>query len=239
MGEQKILGIIGGMGTVASVDTFQRIVEMQDAPTDQDYLEIVLHNNAHVPDRTLALLEDGDSPLPEILRSVRLCDDAGCHVIMLACMTSHHQLPQIREVARAEVLDGVAETVDRIRATLPDVRRVGILATSGSLSCGLYQGPLVEAGLEPVHFEGREQQHYFMDPVYAPWGIKAGHTEGRPEYRLREAVGLLKDRGAEVVIGGCTEVQVVLGDQAAGLPLVHAADCLCRAAILRCGGCLR
>jgi aspartate racemase len=239
MTERKILGIIGGMGSLAAVDTFDRLVALQDAPTDQDYLEVVLHNNAHVPDRTLALLHGGDSPLPEILRSVALCEGAGCRVLLLACMTSHHHLPQIRAAASAEVLDGVAETVAHIRNTLPDARRVGILATSGSLSCGLYQEPLREAGLDPVHFEGDEQQHHVMDAIYAPWGIKAGHTTGRPQERLQEAVALLRERGAEVVIGGCTEVQVVLGDEAAGLPLVHAVDCLVRAAIVRCGGRLR
>ncbi|RKZ16847.1 hypothetical protein DRQ50_05660 [bacterium] len=236
---KKILGVIGGMGSVAAVDTMQRLVEMQKAATDQDYIEIVLHNNPLVPDRTAKILGQGPSPLPELLRSVEICNDAGADFILIACMSAHHYVQDMQPMSRAVIIDGVAETVAHIRSTLPAVRRVGVLATTGNLQCELYQRQLVAADLEPVIFAPDEQQELFMDAVYAPWGIKAGYVTGMPRERLVMGAARLVELGAEVVIGGCTEVQVVLDHDDVVVPLVNSVDVLCRVAIESCGGTLR
>ena len=232
---KKVLGVIGGMGSPAAVDTFQRLVAMQSAPTDQDFLEIVIHNNPYVPDRTARIVDEGPSPLPELLRSVEVCNDAGADYIIIACMSAHHYVADLQAVSRAEIIDGIHETVAHIRTTLPEVKKVGVLATTGNLRCELYQRHLTEAGLEPVLFDDDEQQRLLMDPVYAPWGIKAGHTGDKPRARLLEATARLQELGAEAIIAGCTEVQVVLAPEDVAVPFVSSVDVLCRVGLERCG----
>ena len=236
MSDKKVIGIIGGMGSVAAVDTFKLLVDMQEAVTDQEYLEVVVHNNSRVPDRTAGILGQGPSALPELRRSVEICNAAGADFLVLACMTSHHFIPDLQPASRAVFIDGIGETVDQVVHELPDVRRVGILASTGNLQCGLFQRRLEAAGLEPVVFDADEQQHFFMDPIYEPWGIKSGHVTGKPRERFKAAVDRLCELGADAVIGGCSEVQTVLSDDDLPVPLVNSIDCLCRAAIARCLG---
>ncbi|HOX25951.1 MAG TPA: amino acid racemase [Candidatus Krumholzibacteria bacterium] len=231
---RKVLGIIGGMGSVAAAHFFQRLVALTPASRDQDYLEVVLHNNNHVPDRTAALLGHGTDPRPELLRSCRLLDEAGADVIVIACITSHAFLPDLAAATRATIVDGIAETAAYCRRTWPERRRAGILATTGSLESGIFHRALAAAGLESLNFTGPDQTHHFMEAVYSEWGVKAGHTGGQARERLVGAGRELVARGAELVIAGCTEVPVVVHPEDLPVPLVDVTDILVRRAIELC-----
>lgn len=231
---RKLLGIVGGMGSVAAAHFFQRLVARTPAERDQDFLEVVLHNNCHVPDRTAALLGTGPDVRPELLRSCRLLDAAGVDLIILACMTSHAFLPDLQAETRAPILDAMAETARDCHTRYPDCRRVGVLATTGSLTSGVFHRALAAEGLEVVAFAGEEQDHHFMEPVYADWGVKAGHTDGRPRERLVAAGHELAARGADVVIAGCTEVPVVVRPDDLPVPLVDVTEVMVGRALELC-----
>jgi len=234
MSESRILAIIGGMGSVAAADTFARLVELQSGLKDQEYLEVFLHNNTRIPDRNQCILHGGPSPLPELLRSVELCNRCEADTIILACMTAHFVLPRLQEASRAVIIDGVRETAAEVKRRLPEVQRVGILATAGNLACGLFQSALAEHGVDAVVFDDADQQYFFRDPIFEPWGIKAGHVSGRPKERFLAAVDRLRELGAEAIIGGCSEVPLVLNPDELDVPFISAIDCLCLAAIARC-----
>jgi len=234
--ERKVLGIIGGMGSVAAAHFFRRLVELTPAQRDQDYLEVVLHNNNHVPDRTAALLGRGADPRPELLRSCRLLDQAGVDVIVIACITSHAFLSDLVGATRAQIVDALAETARYCRREWPDRRRAGILATTGSLESGIFHRALAAVGLESLSFTGDDQVYHFMEPVYSEWGVKAGFTAGQARDRLGGAGRELVARGAELVIAGCTEVPVVVRPEDLPVPLVDVTDVLVRRAIELCRG---
>ena len=67
--DKKVIGIIGGMGPLATCDLFQKIVLHTDARTDQEHPRVVIDSNTAVPNRTDALLHGGPSPVPEIVKS--------------------------------------------------------------------------------------------------------------------------------------------------------------------------
>jgi len=228
------LGVVGGMGSVAAASVFRILVDMQDAVSDQDYIEVFLHNNSRVPDRTESIVGDGESPLPEIKRSVEVCNAFGADYVILACMTSHFFIEELQHGSRAQIIDGIFETASFVARTMPQTRRVGLLASTGLLQCGLFQEAFRRFEIESIVFDAEEQKHYFMDPIYEPWGIKAGHTTGKPKDRFLSAVGRYGDLGADAVIGGCSEIPLVLAEGEAELPVINSIDCLCRAAIDRC-----
>lgn len=231
---RKRLGIIGGMGSLAAVHFFRRVVERTPARCDQDHVEIVLHNNNHVPDRSDAILNGGADPRPELIRSCQLLEASGVDLIAIACMTSHAFLPDLQAATRTTILDGIAATARHCRRVRPDARRVGVLATTGSLQSGVFHRALAAEELEVVAFTGEEQGHRVMDPIYAEWGVKAGHVGGEARARLVAAARELVARGAELVIAGCTEVPLVVRQEDLAVPLVDATEVVVGEALERC-----
>lgn len=230
------LGVIGGMGSVAGADFVSRLTALTPAKADQDYIEVFLHNNARIPDRSEALLRGGPSPVPELRRSVALCDRFGADYIVLACVTAHAFIPELQPITQAEILDGVRLTVDHLVHRHPEVKRAGILASSGNLEVGLFQRPLQAAGITPVLFDADEQQRYFTEPIYAPWGIKSGHVDGRPRERFLQGAQRLVERGAQAILGGCSEIPLILRPSDLPVPLINTMDILCLTAMERCLG---
>lgn len=236
MSEKKKLGIIGGMGSVAGAYMFDRMTELTPATTDQDYIETFVHNNSSIPDRTQGILYGGESPVPQLKRSVKIMNDMGADYIVFACMTSHYFIPELQKESKAVLLDAIEETVQVCVKDLPDVKKVGVLASTGNIKLGLFQKKLEARGIEPVVFNDKDQQYYFMDPIYLPWGIKAGNVTGKPKERFQDAIKRLKELGAEAVIAGCSELPLVLSQSEVDVPLIDSIDALCLTSIEKCLG---
>lgn len=65
MCEKKTIGILGGMGPLATADLFQKITLLTEAETDRDHIRVYIDSNANIPDRTAAILSNGPDPVPE------------------------------------------------------------------------------------------------------------------------------------------------------------------------------
>jgi aspartate racemase len=234
MTANKKLGIIGGMGSVAAAYMFHRIIELTPTDCDQEYIETFVHNNTAIPDRTKGVLYGGESPLAELQRSTRILNDSGADYIVLACMTSHHFIPELQEDSAARFIDGIAETARQVAEEMPSIARAGILASTGAVKLSLFQNQLQKRGIEPVVLNDDDQETYFMEPIYKSWGIKAGNITGRPQERFIDAVKILADAGAEVVVAGCSELPLVLKGQELPVPIVDSIDALANAAVGLC-----
>ena len=232
--QRALLGIIGGMGSAASARMIQRLITLTDAASDADHLEFVLHNNSHVPDRTVAIEGRGPSPLPELQRSLDLLTAAGAGVIAVPCMTSHHFLCELQPPVGVTILDGIRETAAACRRLHPQVRRVGLLATSGSVNAGLYQRAFAELGLEILCPDASGQERV-MTAIYGEHGIKSGFTDQRPRGLLLDVSAELIAAGAQAMIAGCTEVPLVMADGDLEVPLLDTIDILCLAVLRECG----
>ena len=60
----KSLGVIGGLGPLASAYFLELLIDMTDAKTDQEHLDVILFDRPAVPDRTAYLLGQGEIPCP-------------------------------------------------------------------------------------------------------------------------------------------------------------------------------
>lgn len=228
--------MIGGMGSLAAAYTFDRLIKLTPAATDQEHIEVFLHNNNHIPDRTRGILNHGPDPLPELQRSVRILNELGSDYVIMACMTSHYFIDALRKDSKAEIINALAETADYTHRRWPIVRKVGLLATTGSIKLEIFQKEFARHGIQCVVFDDADQQTYFMDPVYAPWGIKAGFVQGKPMERLRDGAAQLVAMGAEAIVAGCTEVPLVLSQKDIPVPFIDTIDILAEVAIERCIG---
>ncbi len=227
---KRTVGILGGMGPAATVDLFARIVRTTPAQTDQEHLRILIDNNTAIPDRTAAILHQGPDPRPALQAGIRGLVHQGAEVIAIPCNTAHHYLATLRQVGACTILDMITETVQAIRAQYSDVKRVGIMATRGTLAVRLYQDALEAMALQPVTPSAAEVDS-LMEAIYGPEGIKAGAPGHRVRPRLQQVGASLRQRGAEVIILGCTELPLVLEAADLPVPLVASNQVLAEAVV--------
>ena len=90
------LGIIGGLGPMASAQFLELLTDRTDAATDQEHIEVFLYSRPQTPDRTAFLLgHSPDSPYPVLLDSGRKLEALGCGVLVMPCMTAYSFYPQL------------------------------------------------------------------------------------------------------------------------------------------------
>jgi len=233
--KRPLLGIIGGMGAEAGAVFYQRLIKLTPVEVDQDHIEAILYSNSSIPDRTKSILKQGPSSYPLLLESAKLLERNAVDMIILTCVTSHHYIEDLRKEIRCEVLSAVEETLELLKASAPQARTVGVLATSGTLQAGLFQRALTTAGLQPLVLPDSVQEKYVMQGLYAPDGIKAGHVQPARDKMLL-ALNWLVLNGAEAVISGCSEFPLLFGQTDSLVPLIDAMDALMRKTIFRCTG---
>ena len=228
---KKSIGILGGMGPLATADLFRKIVLLTDAARDNDHIRIYIDDNASIPDRTAAILSGGADPLPAMTDSLRKLEACGADCIIMPCNTAHYFLPRLQTLTAVPFLSMLEATARACAARFPG-GTAAVLATKGTLSAGLYQAALEQAGA-PFLIPHDAEQDALMRVIYD--GVKAG--KGPEAYRAdMEAVAeALTARGADYFILGCTELP--LAADAAGLhvPAVDPTEELAKAAIRWCG----
>ena len=202
----KTIGLIGGMGPAAAVDFYARVVATHGALRDQDHPPCIMYSATQVPDRTAFLLEGGADPTPELVAAARLVESAGADFIAIPCNSAHAFLAPMRAAVSIPILDMIALAVAAIATIMPHARRIGVLAASGSVKVGLYDEPLREHGLEPF-YPVPDVQDEVMAAIKE---VKAGGAGETSDPRFVAAVEHLRDRGADCVIMGCTEIPLAL-----------------------------
>ena len=223
------LGIIGGLGPMATVYFMEMITEMTMAQKDQDHMEMLVVSDPKTPDRTAFILgESSDDPLPYINRSAEMLEKMGADVIAIPCITAHCFHDKLCKNVDAKILNAVDETTRELKKA--GVKKAGIMATGGTLNCELFQESFREEGIEPV-VPDEETQELIMSIIYDD--IKAGKDPS--EDKFRRVMDYFGNKGAEKVVLGCTELSLMRKSGLDSDLTVDAMEILAKASITACG----
>lgn len=205
---KKTLGIIGGVGPLATMFIGEMIVRRTAAKKDQDHVEMVITNNPNIPDRTAFILGESDKdPVPVILGDANRLQAAGADLLIIPCNTAHSFYDRIQAGTELPIIDMIGETV--ARAKRYGAHRVGILATTGTITTGIYQEACERLGLTPVVPDDYTQS-IVMSLIYDD--IKAGKPADPEKWdNIHE---MMKEVGCDELILGCTELSIVRQDLA-------------------------
>jgi len=230
---KKTIGIIGGMGPMATCDLFKKIIDATDAATDQEHVRVVIDSNTEIPDRTAAILGGGADPVPELVRSALGLQGMGADVLIMPCNTAHYFYDSICRFVDIPVLHMIRETAKELKAQ--GVSTVALLATDATVRTGIYSSVFEEAGIEML-VPSPEGQKEIMRVIYE--GVKAGRTEMELGALRRELDSLLA-RGAEKLVLGCTELPIAFDIYDLDYPTADPTNILARAAVKAVGAGLR
>ena len=226
-----ILGIIGGMGPLATAEFFTRLVALFPAENDQDHPRILIDSNPAVPDRTLAILGKGPSPVPVIIETARNLENAGATFLAMPCITAHYIFDDIQAGIGTDLIHMIRE-IRSVYTSRYSGKTIGLLATDGTIKTEIFQSTFRDATI--LIPDSRTQKDHVMGAIYGQHGVKSGDLKTSAKTILKACEQLIRD-GAEVILAGCTEIPVILKPGNIPVPLLDPVQNLAAVCAARLG----
>lgn len=225
----KTLGVIGGLGPMATAYFMQLVIEMTQAKTDQEHIPMIIYNCPQIPDRTNYMLGlSGENPAPLIAKCGQNLVRDGADIAAIPCITAHAMHEQIQKEVAIPIIHAIKEVVKYLQQQ--GIKKAALEATDGTVKVAVFQRELESAGIE-VLLPSKDGQEKVMHIIYD--NVKAGTKVDMEAFAMVEEELLAK--GAEVIILGCTELSMVKRDYKLKPCYLDAMEVLARAAVKECG----
>lgn len=221
---EKIVGVLGGMGPEATVDFMARVLRSTPAIDDQDHIRMVVDNNPKVPSRIKALIEnDGSNPATALQQMARKLEHWGVDFLVMPCNTAHFYRSEVQKAVSIPVFDMVDLSVAEVIRNYPDIRTVGLLASTALLNLGIYESAFARHEVR-VKAPNDSVQAGLMKVVRL---IKSGQYDGTEvTAALRSAAEELVSCGSSVLLVACTELSIVAESIRTSVPVLDTAQIL-------------
>ena len=229
----KQLGIIGGLGPMATACFMELVIDMTEAKTDQEHLPMAVLSRPDTPDRTAFILGQSDKdPLPYMLESGKILEQMNVGCIAIPCVTAHYFHSAIEQSLSVPVIHAPRETVRCLKEF--GITAAGIMATEGTIKAGIFQKELEAAGITPV-VPDEKAQKAITSTIYDY--VKASRSADMELFE--SAASSLRRAGAQCLILGCTELSVVKRDNVLRGRYINVLEVLAAQSIERCGAPLK
>jgi aspartate racemase len=215
----KVIVVIGGIGSQATVDLFGRTVRTTPTQCDQDHLHFLIDMYSQTPDRQAAVLGRGPDLTPPLLESVRRLEKVGAELRCMACNSAHIFLLRFAHKLSARMLDMISLTAQALSKCQPPINRAGLLAS------GLYQQHCVPLGIEiPITDRARQEA-----TAASMCEVERGDTSPRTRVRLVTVAEEVITRGARTLVLACTELPLVPRQGNVRTPVIDPTQILAKA----------
>jgi len=239
---RAVIGVMGGMGPAAANQFGSLLIQLKDATTDQEHARVLLDQATDIPDRTAAILRGGASPVKNMEASLKRLDQGGADLVAVTCNTAHHFFDDMQNAIdkfglKLKLLHIVDATMDELEKQVPGAKRIGLLATTGTLDTRIYQNRAEQTGRNKEWvLPDPATQEKVMDGIYK--GVKTGNEKLGHELLLGAAQEL-QSKGVDAILLACTEIPLVLktgdilGAHGKELPLIDTLASLAKEALSR------
>jgi aspartate racemase len=221
--KRRLIGVLGGMGPLATVDFMQKVIEATPAERDQDHVPLIVYSVPQIPDRVSAAFAGTNEPLPAMLTGIRTLEQAGVEAIAIACNTAHAWYDQLAASTKVPIIHMAQAVID---AAAQNTSPIAVLATVGTLRAGIYQRYFEKAGWQALVPEGQDQE-LIIDAIAA---VKRGEIE-RARACFDVAAARLLALGADRLLLACTELPVAAKGSIHEVRCLDATACLAQASV--------
>ncbi len=198
------LGILGGMGPMATSDFFRKIIELTVASIDQEHIHVIIDNNTEIPDRTGFILNNGEDPRREMVRTAIKLEMMGADLIAMPCNTAHYFYKDINSYTNIPVVNMIEEIAIFLCRLLTAQLSFLLLATAGTYESKVYQNSFNKFGLTLIEPNPLAKE-IVMEWIYQVKAGKVVTTSKMMNDLIKKTTG-----GVEIpVILGCTELPVL------------------------------
>ena len=222
-----LLGVLGGMGPLATVDFLAKLIDATPAAGDAGHAPFVAASIPQIPSRVAAILADGESPLPALLAVRDRLLAAGATLLAMPCNTAHRWHDDLARGIDVPFLHIADAAAGEVGARVPAGATVGVIATAATHAIGLYSARLERAGCRVAVPVDADDLRAVADGIAA---VKRGDAAAGGRLFAR-VVSALERRGVAAIVLGCTEVPPGLAAAGIrpGVPWVDPTGALARA----------
>ena len=220
----KVVGVLGGMGPGATVELMQRVIAATPAQDDADHIHLLVDNNPKVPSRLKALLEGGDeNPGPVLAGMAQRLEQSGADFLVIPCNTAHHYHAEVQRAVDIQVWHLIGMSMRYLRAEHPEVKRVGLLASSAVQQIKLFEPFFQMARLTPV-YPPVNAQDVVMRLIRA---VKAGGVTDELLAEYNVCIQQMSAAGdVDAYLLGCSELSVLRDQHQQSVPVIDSLQVL-------------
>lgn len=204
------VGVLGGMGPLATVDFLSKLIDVTQAEQDSDHVPVIVSSEPQIPSRPRAYFDPKNNPSP--LGALRLRRDrlvaAGAQCLVMPCNTAHYWFDALTEDCPVPFIHIVQATIDEIRRRGITGGRLGLIGTEATLAGGLFETPFSEQGFDCIVADDAVMREFVRPGINF---VKRNRLD-QASPLLRTGVERMVKAGANAVVLACTEVP-------AGLPM--------------------
>ncbi len=220
----KTIGVLGGMGPEATVFFFQKLVQLTPAKFDQDHIPIIIYNNPQVPDRTKAILNHDKSPIPILQTGLSILKNAGADFACIPCNTAHYFIDDMQKQVELPIISIIDSVVEYALDNVPDLEKIGLLATIGTTKSCLYQNAF---GIHKVDVIVPDDSE-LADLQNIIQSLKNKSKDSSPVQCMAE---VLIRKGIQALILGCTELSLISSELDLIIPILDSTEILAGKAV--------
>jgi aspartate racemase len=225
----KTIGILGGLGPLAGAFFYRRLIELTPVLRDEDHLPVVMISSPSIPSRIAHLEGRGPSPVPALQSAARILANAGAELIVMPSSTTHAYYGELTADSAVSWINMIEVVSSAVAAY--GIKRLGLLATTPTITYHLYDEALAAYGITPVNPDARSQSE-IMDVIS---GVKSGGAVSPLGRRLLEIAERPWSDEAQGILLACTETPVAfpsaVWNQHHQRPVLSATDIIAAAAI--------
>lgn len=223
----KTLGLIGGMSWESTAEYYRTLNQLTRERLGGLHSARLVLYSVDFADierlQTEGRWAEAGAVLADAARSL---EAAGAELLLICTNTMHRVADQVEAAVSVPLLHLADATAAAVRAA--GLRRVGLLGTAFTMEQDFYRGRLEASGLTVLtpDADGRALVHRV---IYQELCLGVVREESRSEYR--RVIGELVAAGAEGVILGCTEIELLVGAEDSSVPLFPTARLHAEAAV--------
>ena len=195
------LGVIGGMGPLATVKFYDKVVLNTDAHNDNEHIDLVVLNHSTMPDRTRCIIEKKDLEFLNVIKKdLEILDNIGVDVVAIPCNTSHYFYDEFSKYTNLKIINMIEETILEIKRR--GVKQVAVFGTIGTLNSKVYDKYAQKYGIEVKELSA-EDKNSVMNIIY-----KITETNNLENKEFIEILNKYCDKDTIGIIA-CTELSLL------------------------------
>lgn len=202
----EVIGVVGGFGSYATLNFFNRLLESFPAEKEWDRPRILIDNYCTLPSRVRGILyhENEEEIINGLASSIKNLINAGATKIIITCNTAHYYLNDVYDIlpeSEKYVINIIEELA--IQLNKNNIREISLMASEGTILSKIYQKTFENYNIK-INVPNEEEFFKIRNLIEIVKQNKEVNKKVKGNF-----INLLKEQKNDSIILGCTEFPIL------------------------------